>query len=97
MTSNDAGGFTFNNLDYGEYEVKVTSNGFKTAVTSVIIQVAQQYSLPVSLEIGDLNETVTVTAGAELINSTNAEINSTISNRQITELPLATRNRLPLY
>lgn len=96
VTSNDAGGFTFNNLDYGEYEVKVTSNGFKTAVTSVIIQVAQQYSLPVSLEIGDLNETVTVTAGAELINSTNAEINSTISNRQITELPLATRNPLAL-
>lgn len=96
VTASGEGTFTFNNLDYGEYEVKATSNGFKTAVTTVTIQVAQEYSLPIALEIGNVNETVTVTAGAELINSTTAEINSTISNRQITELPLATRNPLAL-
>ena len=96
LTTNSEGGYNFALLDYGEYSVKVTSAGFKTAVTTITIQVAQEYSLPVTLTIGDVTENVTVTAGADVLNSTNAEISSTLSNRQITELPLATRNPLAL-
>lgn len=95
-TTNAEGGYNFPLLDYGEYTVKVTANGFKTFVASITIQVAQEYSLPVTLTIGDVSETVTVSAGAEVINSTSAEISSTLTNRQITELPLATRNPLAL-
>ncbi len=95
-TTNEEGSYTFTNLDYGDYEVRSTATGFKTAIANITIQVAQQYSLSVSLEIGNVSESVTVTAGADLINSTNAELSSTITNRQITELPLAARNPLSL-
>lgn len=96
VTTNSEGNFTFPLLDYGTYAVKVTSSGFKTTTTEVKIEVGQEYSLPVRLEVGNVSETVNVTGGADIINSTNAELNSTLSNRQITELPLATRNPLAL-
>jgi Carboxypeptidase regulatory-like domain len=95
-TSNGEGDFSFPLLDVGTYTVKVEAKGFKVTTTSVVVQVGQEYSLPVALEIGQVSESVTVTAGADVINSTNAELSSTISNRQITELPLATRNPLAL-
>lgn len=96
VTTNGEGGFVFSLLDYGTYAIKVTSKGFKTSNTTVRIEVGQEASLNVVLSVGEVSENVTVTAGGDLVNSTNAELNSTISNRQITELPLATRNPLAL-
>jgi Carboxypeptidase regulatory-like domain len=96
VTTNGDGGFSFSLLDVGTYTVKVEAKGFKVSNTTVTIQVGQEYSLPVALEVGQVSESVTVTAGADVINSTNAELSSTINNRQITELPLATRNPLAL-
>lgn len=61
-----------------------------------MIQVAQELALPISLQIGDVGETVNVTAGNDIINSSNAEISSTLTNRQITELPNLSRNPLSL-
>jgi hypothetical protein len=95
-TTNGEGGFSFPILDVGNYSVKASSKGFKTTEATVTIQVGQEYSLPLQLTVGDVSETVTVTGGADVINSTNAELTSTLSNRQITELPLATRNPLAL-
>jgi hypothetical protein len=96
VTTNGEGSFAFSLLDYGSYSIKTTSKGFKTSSTNVKIEVGQEYSLNVTLNVGEVSENVTVTAGADLVNSTNAELNSTISNRQITELPLAARNPLSL-
>src|SRR5437868_3044068 len=73
-TTTDLGAYTFNALDIGTYNLKVTAQGFKTASrTAIDIIVGQDYSLPVSLEIGQISEVVTVTAGQDLVNSTNAE------------------------
>jgi Carboxypeptidase regulatory-like domain/TonB dependent receptor len=94
--SNGEGSFSFSLLDVGNYTVKVEAKGFKVTTTAVTIQVGQEYSLPVSLEVGQVSESVTVTAGADVINSTNAELSSTLNNRQITELPLAGRSPLAL-
>lgn len=95
-TTNGEGAFSFSLLDVGTYSLKVTSKGFKTSNATVKIEVGQEYSLNVEMTVGEVSENVTVTAGADIINSTNAELSSTISNRQITELPLATRNPLAL-
>ena len=95
-TTNNEGSYTFPLLDYGSYTLKVSAKGFKNTATTITIQTAQEYSLPVTMTIGDVNETVTVTAGADIINSSNAELSSTVGNRQITELPLAARNPLSL-
>jgi hypothetical protein len=49
------------------------------------------------LEVGQISEQVTVVAGAaETINSTNAELSTTISTQQVRELPLNGRSPLSL-
>src|SRR5258708_543532 len=69
--TNGEGGFNFALLDYGEYTLKISAKGFKSSTTTITIQADQEYSLPVTLEVGNVSENVTVTAGADIVNSTN--------------------------
>ena len=71
----DDGGFRFDQLPFGNYTVKVTANGFKTFVaTGVKIDANRDYSLKPVMELGSIEAQVTVQAGADIINSTNAEL-----------------------
>ncbi len=95
ITAGDDGNFRVPNLEIGLYTVTVTASGFKTfTAQQVQIEVGKTYNLPVPLEVGGVNETVTVTAGTDIINSTDAQQNGIISNRQLEQLPLLTRNPL---
>jgi hypothetical protein len=97
VVASGEGAFTVTALDVGTYTVKVTSPGFKTfTATDVKIDVGREYSLNPTLEAGDVNEQVTVVAGADVLNSTNAEVSNTVGPRQIQELPLNGRNPLAL-
>jgi hypothetical protein len=96
-TTTGEGTFSVPQLDAGEYTVKVTAPGFKTyTATNVKIDVSKQYELKIGLEVGAVEETVTVTAGEELINTVSGEIGKTVNQRQIQELPLNGRNPLAL-
>ncbi len=91
------GTFEVAQLEFGNYTVTVTASGFKTVtVSEVKIDAGREYPLNVRLEIGQVSEEVTVTAGANEINASNAELSTTISGEQIKELPLNTRNPLGL-
>ena len=48
------------------------------------------------LELGGVEETVTVTAGADIITSSTSQVTNTVSPQQILSLPLITRNPLNL-
>ena len=96
MTQGD-GTFTFPQLEVGTYTVTITSQGFKTFIaTDLKIDVGREYSLNPVLEVGGLTETVTVAAGADIINATSPQISTTVSPKQIRELPLNARNPLNL-
>src|SRR5205085_10406803 len=83
--------------DPGLYTVKVTAPGHKTyTANDVKIDVGRDFSLNATLEVGNISENVTVVAGADVVNSTNAELSNTVSPRQIQELPLNGRNPLNL-
>lgn len=97
ITASGDGSFSVAQLEVGTYTVKITAPGFKTfTATDLKIDVGQEYSLPATLEVGGVNESVTVVAGADVINSANGEISNTVSSRQIKELPLNGRNPLNL-
>jgi hypothetical protein len=97
VTTSGEGSFTVPQLEVGNYTVKVTAPGHKTYTgTQVKIDVGQDYSLPVALEVGDVSANVTVIAGADIVNSNNGELNNTVSPRQVQELPLNGRNPLAL-
>lgn len=96
-TTNSDGAFEVPQLEFGTYTVKITAQGFKGFVANdVKIDAGKEYPLNALLQAGAITEEVTVTAGAEAINSTNAELSTTISQEQIRELPLNTRNPLGL-
>src|ERR1044071_2449336 len=96
QTSED-GTFSVTQLEFGTYTVTITAGGFKTfTANEVKIDVGRDYSLNATLEAGNLSETVTVTAGADVMNATTAELSSTVSPKQILELPLNGRNPLGL-
>ncbi|HWN08363.1 MAG TPA: carboxypeptidase regulatory-like domain-containing protein [Pyrinomonadaceae bacterium] len=96
LTSGE-GSFSITQLEFGSYTVKITAQGFKThTATDLKINAGQEYSLNTTLEIGSLQETVTVTAGADVINSSNASLANTISTKDVKELPINGRNPLAL-
>src|SRR5215210_28382 len=96
-TSASDGTFTVPQLEIGTYTVTVTSNGFKTfTATDVKIDIGREYSLSATLEVGRVEESVTVTAGADVLNATTGELSNTVSSKQILELPLNGRNPLNL-
>jgi carboxypeptidase family protein len=96
--TNAEGAFAVSQLDSGTYSVRVTASGFRTAeVKGVKVDVGKEYSLPpVRLELGEVQETVTVTAGVNLVQTTNAETAGTLYTEQIKYLPLPDRNPLDL-
>jgi hypothetical protein len=97
VVTNDAGGFSLSQLDVGLYTVKITSPGHKTfTATALKIDVGVTYTLNATLEVGNISENVTVVAGADIINSSDAQLSNTVSQRQILELPLNGRNPLSL-
>ena len=99
QTTTDAGTFAFTLIPPDEYTVEVEAQGFKKAVrTSVRALVAKPTELSIQLEIGNVSETVTVSAGAGevLINKQDATLGNNFVNSQITQLPLEARSPLAL-
>jgi len=95
--ANDSGAYKFENVSFGTYTVKVTADGFKTFLaTEVKIDANREYTLNPVLEIGDVNIEVTVEAGADLVNASNAELSTTVSPKQVLDLPINGRNPLGL-
>src|SRR6476620_9082487 len=75
VTSNSEGAFEVPQLEFGNYSVKIAATGFKTFVaTKVKIDASREYQLNALLEVGQISEQVVVTAGAEPINASNAEL-----------------------
>ncbi len=97
IVSGGDGGFIVPQLEIGTYTVKVSANGFKTfTATQVKIDIGREYSLLVALEVGSVSDSVSVTAGNDVLNATTGELSATVSTKQILELPLNGRNPLNL-
>lgn len=96
QTSED-GTFTIPTLTAGVYTATVTASGFKqSVVTDIKIDVGKPSSINVELEIGAANEIVTVVGGGELLQTQTATVGTTLTGRQITDLPTASRDALDL-
>jgi hypothetical protein len=96
-TTNDSGEYSFPQLEFGTYTVTITAAGFKTFVANEVkVDVGREYTLDRQLEVGNVQETVTVTAGADVVTANTAQVSNTISPQQILSLPLITRNPLAL-
>jgi hypothetical protein len=95
QTTNESGSYSFNSIPPETYVIEVTATGFKkTVVNEVQALVAKPTDANVRLEVGAVNEAVTVTSGEDesLINTQDASLGNNFVNRQITQLPLEARD-----
>ena len=93
VTSGDDGSYRLEFLPVGHYALEVTTAGFKKAYLSdIVLQVNDTARVDVSLTVGQVTESVTVTEAAPQINTSTAEIGRTIQSAEITSLPLVERN-----
>jgi hypothetical protein len=93
FVTDETGTFTAPFLTPGTYAVEVNVSGFRKWVREgVVLQVNQRARVDVTLEIGGLEETTTVTAEAPLLRTDSSEVGTVIEERAIKELPLNGRN-----
>ena len=84
-------------LPAGVYLVTAEQTGFKTAILSdVALTVEQIQRLDFTLAPGAVSETVEVQASTLALDTASASVGHTITERQVTELPLNGRNFLQL-
>lgn len=95
--ANSSGGYRIEFLPVGNYVVEVSAGGFrKFEQKGVVLEINQVARVDAKLELGSVNQTVTVTAGVSLVNTETAEIGRTIENHEIANLPLVNRNAYQL-
>ena len=93
-TTTAAGGtYSFVNLNPGAYSVSVTQQGFKASTNDhVDVQIGGTTRVNVSLEIGDVAQTVTVSSSTTELQSDSASLSGVIEGQQVLEAPLNGRN-----
>ena len=93
VKTTDTGLYEFPLLPPGSYRIEVSHSGFKTSVlNNIVVNVTESEALPIRLEIGATNESVTVTGQPELLQTESAAMGQVVSEQQVSELPLVTRN-----
>ncbi len=95
--TNAQGDYLLPSLPVGNYSIKVESPGFKRAQRQgVTLTANQNVQVNLTLEIGNVSESVTVTADAPLVDSRSSVVGALVDGRRITELPINGRNVIAL-
>lgn len=95
--SNESGVYNFPALQPGTYTLRVEAKGFKAYNRpGVEVQVQQNSRIDVELTLGQVSETVEVSAQAVLLQNENATIGTVVDQKRIVELPINGRNYLSL-
>src|SRR6266436_1172181 len=93
VTTNASGGYRFDLLPSGAYDMEVTAPGFKKfRQNGIILEINRTARVDAALAIGALTEEVTITADASMVNTSNAQIGRTTSGAEINSLPIVGRN-----
>jgi len=87
------GSFQFDFLRVGTYRLRIVAPGFKALQTSDIeLTSGQDVRRNFALELGAVNETISVEGTAPLVNTVSSEQSQSVSRTEASELPLAKRN-----
>src|SRR5579863_6478814 len=93
LTTDDSGEYVAPELLPGSYKIHVEAKGFKiTERPNVVIEVATDVRADFALQPGQVTQTVVVEEDVPLVNTTSSTLGGTLSNEEITDLPLNGRN-----
>ncbi len=97
VQASDTGAFNFPLLPVGTYTLKVEKEGFEAFVQKdIILQVDQNVTLPVVLQLGAINQTVNVVGTPAEVNLLTATVSHVVDEQRIVDLPLNGRDTLQL-
>ena len=95
LQTNDEGRYNFVNLPIGSYEISVEAPNFSKYVqTGIKLVVNQNAVVDAGLKAGGVQETVTVTENASLLNTTTAEVSTRFDEKRLSELPISTNRNV---
>lgn len=93
VISGEDGSFLLSSMTPGVYEVTAEITGFKRyQVRDVTLEVGRTADLTITLELGGLEESVTVTGEAPLVDTSSKAIGGNVSAREFVDLPSFNRN-----
>ncbi len=97
VETNGQGYYVIPALPPSQYEIEVVASGFKKLrQTGIVLAVGEQARLDLVLEVGEVNEEVTVSAELPMIELESSAVGSVIPNNYVVNLPLNGRNFLEL-
>ena len=89
----DSGRYEFQNLPVGNYEVSATMSGFQTSVRSgIVLTVGRNAVVDMSLQVGEVTQTISVTGEAPLVETTTASVANLVDEKRVMDLPLSNRD-----
>jgi Carboxypeptidase regulatory-like domain/TonB dependent receptor len=93
VTTSDRGNYVVHSLPVGTYTVAVEMKGFKRkSVTGITLQVNEEPRIDITLEVGEVSETVTINSQTPLLQTESASVGQVIDNRYTTQIPLNGRD-----
>ena len=96
-TTNNDGLYQFVNVLPGQYTVGVQKTGFKRILRSPVrVETENTAKIDISLQVGELTQTVEVTAQTPLLQPESSSLGQVVDTRKTDELPLNGRNPLNL-
>jgi hypothetical protein len=92
-TSNDSGFYRFTLIDRGLYKLQAERQGFKRfAQDTVEVQTGETTTIDITLTVGEVAESITVTGEAAVLRTETGALGTTVSTKVLNELPLIGRN-----
>lgn len=97
LTTNDTGYYTSQPLQVGQYTVTAEKQGFSSAsIRNLVVDAAAHVQANLKLNVGAATTNVTVQATPPVMDTTDAELGSTIDPRAVQQLPVNGRSVLAL-
>jgi hypothetical protein len=96
METDATGSYRFVNLVPGKYRIEAEKSGFKRFSREVVVEVESAVRIDLSMEVGEVTQTVEVSAQTPLLQSETSSLGQVVEARKVTEAPLNGRNPLAL-
>jgi hypothetical protein len=91
-TTNTVGAYSIPDLTPGDYSVSASIRGFRTTVTTLTLTVGQEQLLNITLTVGQVEQQVTVTGAAPMVELESSTVSNEVSASTVRDLPLNGRD-----
>ena len=91
-TTSELGHYVFPLLPPGPYRIEAERKGFQKYAQEFRVQTGVASTVNITMRLGEVKQVTEVTAVGAAVEAASASISAVITNRQVTDLPLAGRN-----